>query len=113
MRFLGYTLADESTLPTEPPSAELYERMGVFIEDATKAGVIVATGGIAPTANGAKISLKDGNYTVVDGPFVEAKEIVGGWALMECRDLPEAVEWSKRFLAVLGEGEVRIRPVFS
>jgi hypothetical protein len=67
------------------------------------AGVIVATGGIAPTAAGAKITLKGGDYTVVDGPFVEAKELVGGWALMECRDLAEAVEWSKRFLGVLGE----------
>jgi hypothetical protein len=111
MRFLGYTLANESTLPTEPPSPELYERMGRFVEDATKAGVIVATGGIEPTAAGAKITLKDGNFTVVDGPFVEAKEIVGGWALMECRDLSEAVEWSKRFLSILGEGEVRVRPV--
>jgi hypothetical protein len=111
MRFLGYTLANESTLPTEPPPPELYERMGQFVEEAIKAGVIVATGGIAPTSAGAMISLKDGNYSVVDGPFVEAKEIVGGWALMECRDLAEAVEWSKRFLAVLGEGEVRVRPV--
>ena len=111
MRFLGYTLADESALPTEPPSPELYERMGRFVEEATKAGVVVATGGIAPTAAGAKITLKDGKFTVVDGPFVEAKEIVGGWALMECRDLGEAVEWSKRFLDVLGEGEVRVRPV--
>jgi hypothetical protein len=111
MRFLGYTLADESTLPTEPPSPELYERMGQFVEQATKAGVIVATGGIAPTSAGVKITLKDGGYTVVDGPFVEAKELVGGWALMECRDLAEAVEWSKRFLGVLGEGEVRVRPV--
>ena len=42
---------------------------------------------------------------------MEAKELVGGWALMECRDLAEAVEWSKRFLGVLGEGEVRVRPV--
>ena len=111
MRFLGYTLANESALPSEPPSPELYERMGRFVEEATKAGVIVATGGIAPTAEGAKITLKDGDYTVVDGPFVEAKELVGGWALMECRDLAEVVEWSKRFLAVLGEGEVRVRPV--
>ena len=111
MRFFGYTLADESTLPSEAPSPEVYERMGRFVEEATKAGVIVATGGIAPTAEGAKISLKQGNYTVVDGPFVEAKELVGGWALMECRDLAEAVEWSKRFLGVLGEGEVRVRPV--
>lgn len=111
MRFLGYTLANEAELPTEPPPPELYERMGRFVEEATKSGVIVATGGIAPTSEGARISLKDGEYTVLDGPFAEAKELVGGWALMECRDLAEAVEWSKRFLGVLGEGEVRVRPV--
>jgi hypothetical protein len=111
MRFLGYTLANEAEMPTEPPSPDLYEKMGRFVEEATKAGVLVATGGIAPTSEGARINLKNGEYTVVDGPFAEAKELVGGWALMECRDLAEAVEWSKRFLGVLGEGEVRVRPV--
>jgi len=111
MRFLGYTLGDESAMPTEPPSPEMFERMDKFVAEATDAGVIVATGGIAPTALGAKISLKDGAYDVVDGPFIEAKELIGGWAIMECRDLPEAIEWSKRFLGVLGEGEVRVRPV--
>src|SRR5271165_5896862 len=109
MRFLGYTLANEAEQPAEPPPPELYEKMGAFVEEAVKSGVIVATGGIAPTSEGARISLHDGAYTVIDGPFTEAKELVGGWALMECRDLPEAVEWSKRFLGVLGEGEVRVR----
>ena len=85
--------------------------MGRFVEETVKAGVIVATGGIAPTSEGVKITLTDGDYRVVDGPFTEAKELVGGWALMECRDLPEAVEWNKRFLGVLGGGEVRVRPV--
>lgn len=111
MRFLGYTLADESA-PIAPPTPELMEEMGRFVEEATKAGVIVATGGIAPTAMGAKITLKDGQFTVVDGPFTEVKELVGGWALLECRDKDEAIEWSKRFVSVLGEGEVRVRPVF-
>jgi len=111
MRFLGYTLANEDETPTEPPNPELYEKMGAFVEEAVKAGVVVATGGIAPTSEGARISLKEGEYTVIDGPFTEAKELVGGWALMECRDLSEAIEWSKRFLGVLGEGEVRVRPV--
>ncbi|HXA73005.1 MAG TPA: YciI family protein [Acidimicrobiales bacterium] len=111
MRFLGYTLANEAETPTEPPRPELYEEMGKFVGEAIAAGVIVATGGISPTSEGVKISLQDGEYTVVDGPFAEAKEIVGGWALMECRDLAEATEWSKRFLGVLGEGEVRVRPV--
>lgn len=113
MRFLGYTLANEAEMPAEPPSPELFEKMGAFVAEATNAGVIVATGGIAPTSEGACITLKDGDFTVLDGPFAESKELVGGWALMECRDLPEAVEWSKRFLGVLGEGEVRVRPVTS
>jgi hypothetical protein len=110
MRFLGYTLGDESA-PMPPPTPELMTAMDEMIEDATKAGVLVATGGIAPTAMGAKVILKDGEFTVMDGPFTEAKEIIGGWALLECRDLEEAVEWSKRFVSVIGEGEVRVRPV--
>jgi len=111
MRFLGYTLGDES-VPMPAPTPDLMERMGAFMEEATKAGVLVATGGIAPSAMGAKVTLEDGEFTVVDGPFAEAKELIGGWALTECRDLAEAVEWTKRFLAVLGTGECRVRPVF-
>jgi len=113
MRFLAYTLCnEEEAASAPPPSPELYQEMGNFVEEATKAGVVVATGGIAPTSAGAKISLKEDQFSVIDGPFAEAKELVGGWALMECRDLDEAVEWAKRFLGVLGEGEVRVRPVF-
>jgi hypothetical protein len=111
MRYLGYTLANEAEVPSEPPRPELYEEMGKFVEEATKAGVIVATGGISPTSEGAIVSLKDGEFTVIDGPFTEAKELVGGWALLECRDKAEAIEWTKKFLSVLGEGESRIRPV--
>jgi hypothetical protein len=111
VRFFGYTLGDES-IPIPQAGPEDMEKMGRFVEEATKAGVIVATGGIGPTAMGAKITLENGQYTVVDGPFAEAKELIGGWALMECRDKNEAVEWSKRFLGVLGHGEVRVRPVF-
>ncbi len=109
MRFLTYTLGDEG-VPVPPPAPELMEEMDVLMEEITKAGVLVATGGLAPTAMGAKVSLKDGEFTVMDGPFTEAKELIGGWALMECRDLEEAVEWTKRFVSVVGEGEVRVRP---
>ena len=58
------------------------------------------------------MSLKDGDFTVLDGPFTEAKELIGGWALMETRDREEAIEWTKRFLAIVGEGESTIRPVY-
>ena len=91
MRFLGYTLANEAETPTEPPRPELYEEMGKFVEQAVKAGVIVATGGISPTSEGRKITLKAGEFNIVDGPFAEAKEIVGGFFLLDCATREEAV----------------------
>ena len=109
MRFLGYTLANEADMPTEPPPPELYEEMGAFVEEAVKAGLIVATGVIAPTAQGTKVTLNDGEFTVVDGPFTEAKELVGGMAVIKVQSKAEAVEWTKRFLTVVGRGESEIR----
>jgi hypothetical protein len=111
MRYLGYTLADPST-PMPPPSPELMSEMGKFIEEATKAGVLLATGGLAPAGEATRVKYADGNFTVLDGPFTEAKELVGGWALMEVRDKDEAIEWTKRFLAIAGAGESTIRQVY-
>jgi hypothetical protein len=110
MRYFGYTLGDPNA-PMPQPTPELYQEMGAFVEEATKAGVLVATGGMAPLDQAVKVSLHEGKFTVLDGPFTEAKELVGGWALMECRDRDEAIEWTKRFLNILGEGESTIRPV--
>jgi hypothetical protein len=111
MRFLGYTIGDPS-VPIPPPTPELMEEMGKFVEEATKAGVLVATGGVEPLNDAVKVSLKDGQFTVRDGPFTEAKELIGGWALMETRDREEAIEWTKRFLTLVGEGESTIRQVY-
>ena len=110
MRFLGYTIGDPS-VPLPEPTPELYDEMGKFVEEATKAGVLVATGGLVPPDQGIRVTLKDGEFTVLDGPFTEAKELIGGWGLLEVRDKDEAIEWTKRFLSVLGEGESRIRQV--
>jgi hypothetical protein len=111
MRFLGYTLADPST-PIPPPSQEMFAKMGAFIEEATKAGVLVATGGLGPVDEAVRVKYDGTNFTVLDGPFSEAKELVGGWAVMETRDRDEAIEWTKRFLAIAGPGESTIRPVY-
>jgi len=111
MRFLGYTLADPST-PIPPPSPEMMSEMGGLIEEATKAGVLVATGGLGPVEEATKVTYKDGEFTVLDGPFTEAKELIGGWALLEVRDKAEAIEWTKRFLRIAGDGESTIRQVF-
>ena len=111
MRFLGYTLADPS-IPIPPPDPEMFAKMGAFVEEATKAGVLLATGGLGPVDEATRVRYADGKYTVLDGPFSEAKELVGGWALMETRDKDEAIEWTKRFLAIAGPGESTIRQVY-
>ncbi len=110
MKFLGYTIGDANT-PMPPPTPEMYQKMGAFVEEATKAGIVLATGGLAPPDEGVKVRYHDGEFTVLDGPFTEAKELIGGWGLMDCRDRDEAIEWTKRFLEIAGEGESTIRPV--
>jgi hypothetical protein len=111
MRYLGYTLADPTT-PIPQPNPEMYAKMDDFVAEAKKAGVLLATGGLAPFDQATKISYYDGEFTITDGPYTEAKELVGGWALMEVRDKAEAVEWTKRFLATVGGGESTIREVY-
>ena len=111
MRFFIYSLGDDS-VPQTPPSPEQLAEIGRFTEEAVAAGVLVATGGMAPSATGTIVTRRGDDYTVTDGPFAEAKELIGGWALMDVRDQAEAVEWSKRFLAVAGDGESRIRRTF-
>jgi hypothetical protein len=111
MRYLGYTLADPST-PIPPPDPEMFAKMGAFVEEATKAGVLLATGGLGPVEEATRVRYADGEFTILDGPFSEAKELVGGWALMETRDKDEAIEWTKRFLTIAGPGESTIRQVY-
>jgi hypothetical protein len=111
MRFFMYTLGDEN-VPMPPPTPELLTEMGKFMEEATRSGALVATGGFGPTALGAIVSLTDGAFSVTDGPFSEAKELIGGWALVEAASRDQAIEWAKRFLTIVGGGESRIRQVF-
>ena len=111
MRFLMYTIGDDS-VPIPPPSPELMAEMGKFMNEATQAGVLLATGGMAPTSQGTTVRLSNGKFTVTDGPYAEAKELIGGWALVQVASKAEALGWAKRFLRIAGGGESRIRQVF-
>jgi hypothetical protein len=106
-----YKLGDES-VPIPQLTPEQMKEMGKVSEEATKAGILVFNCGIAPTAAGAKLTCTDGEFTVTDGPFTEAKELVGGWGLIEARDRDEAIEWAKRFQGAAGDGEMRVRQVY-
>ncbi|SRR5713101_5151334 len=112
MRFIGLLKADKHSEAGAPPPKDLMERMGKFLEEITKAGVLLATDGLQPTSKGARVRLSDGKVTVTDGPFTETKELVASYALFQVKSKAEAIEWTTRFLKVLGEGECEIRPLF-
>ena len=112
MRFLGLLKGDEESEVGAPPQKELMEKMGKFIEEITKAGVLVATAGLQPSSKGARVRLSNGKVTVIDGPFAETKELIASYALLQVSSMAEAVEWTTRFLQVLGGGECELRPIY-
>jgi hypothetical protein len=110
MRFLSiYKSAETNT----PPSPELIARMEKLIEEGMKDGTLIATEGCLPSALGARVRLSRGKVTVTDGPFTEAKEVIGGFALLEAKSKAEAIDLAKKFLDVAGDGECEIRQIFT
>jgi hypothetical protein len=109
MRFLAIYRSRETGLP---PSSENMAAMGKLIEEMAKAGVLLATEGCLPSSQGARIRLSGGKFTVTDGPFTEAKELIGGFALIQAKSKQEAIEYTLRFLKIAGDGETEIRQVF-
>ncbi|MET7456825.1 YciI family protein [Streptomyces sp. NPDC005574] len=99
-RYLSMIRIDESAAPAEGPSDALMQRMGELIEEMTKAGVLLDTAGLTPSAQGTRVHYEGGQLSVTDGPFTESKEVVGGYALVQAKDMAEAIEWTKRFLKV-------------
>jgi hypothetical protein len=95
-----------------PPSQDEMARMGKLIQDAFREGWLLATEGCLPSALGARVRKADGKVTVTDGPFTEAKEVIGGFALIKAGSKAEAIELTKRFLEVAGDGESEIRQLY-
>jgi hypothetical protein len=86
--------------------------MGKLIEDSVREGVLVTTEGCLPTVKGARVRLANGKVTVVDGPFSESKEVIGGFAILNVESRAAAIEQVRRFLAVAGDGEAEIRELY-
>jgi hypothetical protein len=108
MRFLCIFKAVEGAPPTQKEMTE----MGALIGEMASAGVLIATEGCLPSARGARVRRSQGALTVTDGPFTESKEVIGGFALIETPSMQEAIEWTKRFIAVAGDGESEIRELY-
>jgi hypothetical protein len=107
MRYL--CLYRSSKDETGPPSQDELSKMGALIEEMSKAGVLLSTEGCHPSASGFKVRVANGDYQVTDGPFTEAKEVVGGFAILNVPTKDVAIHWTRRFLAIMGEGESEVR----
>ena len=113
MRFMTIVKGREGCLPSQ----ELIDRIMSLGAEASKEGVMVGMGGLGPTAQGARARLsKNVKITVTDGPFTEAKEVIGGFAIYDVPSKQVALEWTRRFLeAHIGlwdeELEVEVRPM--
>jgi len=98
MKFMLMTkLANESA---PPPPMELMAALGKFTAEMTKKGAVVSTGGLMHTSKGAKLRLSGGKITVTDGPFAEAKECIGGYAVVQVNSKEEAIEMAREFLQI-------------
>lgn len=116
MRFMMIVKADKNYEAGTPPPPELLAAIGKLSEEMVKAGVILDMGGLLPSSKGARINVKKGKLTVTDGPFSEAKELIGGYAILQVKSREEAIERGRRFMQihadVLGpsyDGELEIR----
>ena len=111
MRFLIMHKSNEANEAGVPPTPELIEEMGKFMEEASRAGVLLAAEGVHPSSKGARLEFSGGRRTVTDGPFAEAKELIAGFAIVQVGSKDEAIDWATRFAAVIGDVEIEVRQV--
>ena len=95
-----------------PPTPEMMAKMNAFIDELSKAGKLIATEGRKAGGLEVKIRMRKGQLSVTDGPFTEAKELVGGFALMNIDSREELITLTKRFLEIAGDGESEIRQLY-
>src|SRR5262245_60444867 len=95
---MRYMIMVKSSEKSGPPPQSLMEAIGKLGEEAGKAGVMVEMGGLMPTAMGARVRLSEGKITVTDGPFTEAKEVIGGYAVYDVKTKQDAIHWTERFM---------------
>jgi len=119
MRFMMMMKADKNFEAGVPPSPELIAAIGKLTEDGMKSGVLLDTGGLMPSFCGSRIRASGGKLSVTDGPFAEAKELIGGYAIVQVHSKAEALEMARNFMKlhvdILGpsyEGECEIRQMW-
>jgi hypothetical protein len=113
MRVMVLVKATADSEAGKLPPAELFEAMGKFNEELTKAGIMVTGDGLKPSSHGKRVAFDGPNRTVIDGPFAATSELVSGFWIWNVKDMAEAVEWVKRCPNPMpGPSEIEIRPLY-
>ena len=119
MRFMMLVKANKNSEAGAPPNPELMAAVAKLADEAMARGTMVTAGGLLPSSEGVRIRVAGGTTSVIDGPFAETKELVGGFAIFDLKSKEEAVESGRQFMQIhadiLGssyEGELEIRPMF-
>jgi len=113
MRFMILVKADKNSEAGTLPDKKLLAEMGKFNEELVKAGVMLAGEGLQPSSKGARVKFSGRKRSVIDGPFVETKELIAGFWLWQVKSKEEAIEWVKRCPNPMkGESEIEIRQLF-
>jgi hypothetical protein len=115
MRFMIIVKATRDSEAGVMPEEAMFARMGRFHEELARAGVLIDASGLKPTAQGWRIRYDGDKTTVVDGPFVETKELVAGYTIIQTKSREEALEWTRRFPNPAvdgGIGEIEVRPFY-
>jgi hypothetical protein len=115
MRFMMIVKANKDSEAGKMPGEELLSAMGKYNEELMKAGVLVDLSGLQPSSKGARVKISGKKRTVIDGPFAETKELIGGYWIINVKSKEEAIEWAKRAPNPAGEGkegEIEIRQFF-
>ena len=116
MKYLSFIRSSEKYRDVQPPAA-MMEAMGKLIGKFTKEGALVDTGGLAPSRDGFRMRLANGKLTTTDGPFIESKELIGGWAILEAGSKAEILRLTTEFMELHRkywpefEGECEVRPI--
>lgn len=118
MQFMMIVKATKDSEAGKAPNPRLMAAVAKLAEEASNRGVMLGAGGLQPSSQGARIRVAGGKATLIDGPFAESKELVGGYAIFDLKSKAEAIEMGARFMQVhadfLGpsyEGELEIRPL--
>ena len=113
MRVMVMIKANKDSEAGVLPEQELFAEMGAYNQKLIEAGIMLAADGLQPSSKGARVKFSSTKRTVIDGPFIETKELIAGYWLWQVKSLEEAIEWVKRCPNPMGvEGEIEIRPLY-